>query len=156
MVGLVEHTEFGPVGIHATYLAIDGSCKATLDPVRKSWGPVGGGAVRLAPIGTDGVLVVGEGIETTLSLMIATGAPGWAALFADNLAKLVPPPEARRIVIAADHDANGTGQRAAQHAALRFRQQGRSVRVCIPPVPGDYNDILACRIPAMGGPRHAA
>jgi putative DNA primase/helicase len=33
MVGLVEHIEHGPVGVTCTYLAIDGSIKATLDPV---------------------------------------------------------------------------------------------------------------------------
>lgn len=46
MVALVERVEYGPVGVSRTFLAIDGSMKATLDPPRLFTGPVGGGAVQ--------------------------------------------------------------------------------------------------------------
>jgi hypothetical protein len=50
MVAMVEHTEHdGVVGVHCTYLRPDGSGKASVDPVKRFIGPVGGGAVRLAP-----------------------------------------------------------------------------------------------------------
>jgi hypothetical protein len=155
MVALVEHVDFGRVGVHATYLAVDGTCKATVEPVRKSFGPVMGAAVRLAPIRADGRLVIAEGIETTLSVMMSTGLPGWAALSANGIARLILPPEARKVIIAADHDRNGTGQQAGASAARRFRQEGRRVKVCMPPMPGDWNDCLLGRIPAAGGRRHA-
>jgi putative DNA primase/helicase len=47
MVALVEHVEFGPVAIHRTWLATDGSTKATFRNPRLSLGPINGGAVRL-------------------------------------------------------------------------------------------------------------
>lgn len=155
MMALVEHVKFGPVAVHVTFLRTDGSGKAALDPVRKIFGPRDGAAVRLGPIGDDGRLIVGEGLESVLSMMLATGHPGWAALCADGLTKLILPTEARRIVIAGDRDVNGVGQRAAERAAVRFRTEGRRVKICLPPVPGDWNDALLCRISAIGD-HHAA
>jgi putative DNA primase/helicase len=49
MVALVEHVEHGPIAVHITYIALDGSMKATIAPNKRSLGPVGGGAVRLVP-----------------------------------------------------------------------------------------------------------
>lgn len=78
LAALVEHAERGPVGIHIIYLAIDGSMRATLTPSKRSIGPVGGGAVRLASAAET--LMVGEGIETCLAALQATEKPAWAAL----------------------------------------------------------------------------
>jgi putative DNA primase/helicase len=154
LIGLVEHVDYGRVGVHATWLAPDGSGKATLDPPRKFFGPVGGGAVRLGAIGDDRRLVVGEGIETVLSVMVSTGIPGWAALSAGGVERLILPHEVCSVIVAADRDENGRGQAAAEYAAARFRTEGRSVKVFLPPVPGDWNDALLCRIPASE-PYHA-
>lgn len=146
MIGLVEHIDYGPVGVSRTFLAIDGSQKATLDPVRLFRGPVGGGAVRLGTICPDDWLVVAEGLETTLSVMQATGLPGWAALSASGIARLILPPEARRVLIAADNDANGVGAVAAHDAARRWLGEGRRVKIVVPPEVGcDFNDVLAGR-----------
>ena len=66
MVCAVEHAEHGFVGCHCTYLAANGEGKATaIEPVKRFIGPVGGGAVRLAPA-TDTVAVC-EGIENGLT-----------------------------------------------------------------------------------------
>src|SRR4051794_11016727 len=59
MVALVEHVAFGPVGLHRTWIAIDGSMRATFREPRLSLGPIKGGAVRLAPAGK--MLLVAEG-----------------------------------------------------------------------------------------------
>jgi hypothetical protein len=77
MVALVEHVKHGPVGVHLTYLAIDGSMQATVEPCKCSLGPVGGGAVRLAPAAET--LLVAKGIETGASTMQARALPAWAA-----------------------------------------------------------------------------
>ena len=146
MIALVEHVEHGPIGVSRTFLAIDGSQKATLDPVRLFRGPVGGGAVRLGTICPGDWLVIAEGIETTLSVMQATGLPGWAALSASGIARLILPPEARLVLIAADHDANGVGAAAAHDAARRWLGEGRRVKIVVPPEVGcDFNDVLAGR-----------
>jgi len=106
-------------------------------------GNVGGGAVRFAPVSEK--LAVCEGIETALSVQQATGLSTWAALSADGIKKLMLPPLplASDIIIAADHDESGVGQRAAEHAAQRWLIEGRRVRIALPPRVGqDFNDIL--------------
>jgi hypothetical protein len=144
MVALVEHNEHGPTGVHITYLTIDGSMKATIEPTKRSLGPVGGGAVRLAPPGE--LLMVAEGIETGLAAMQACKLPVWAALSTSGLKALVLPPLVRTVIILADHDASGTGERAARRAARRWLAEGRRVRLAMPPEPGsDFNDVLVGR-----------
>jgi putative DNA primase/helicase len=145
--------EAGIVAAARTWLAIDGRDKASLRPPRKFTGPVSGGAVRLAPAGES--LLVAEGIETTLAAMIATRLPGWAALSAGGIEKLILPPIVRDIIICADNDASGAGERAARAAALRWVREGRRVRIALPPAPGtDFNDLL--RAHRAEGVRHAA
>ncbi len=146
MVALVEHVEHGPVAIHRTYLAIDGSGKASFRSPRLSLGPVGGASVRLARAGEE--LVVAEGVETAASVMAATGVSAWAALSASGIERLVLPPLplAECVTIAADHDESGVGKRAAQSAAYRWIAEGRRVRIPMPPKPGtDFNDVLLGR-----------
>jgi putative DNA primase/helicase len=144
MVGLVEHTERGPTGVHITYLAIDGSMKATIDPAKRSLGPVAGAAVRLAPAGE--LLMVGEGIETSLAAMQSCELPAWASLSTSGMKALVLPPLVRTVIILADNDVNGAGERAARAAAERWLAEGRRVRLAMPPGPGsDFNDVLVGR-----------
>ncbi len=61
------------VGIHRTFLRADGKGKAPVTKPKMMIGRCGGGAVRLAPAGTE--LVLSEGIETGLSVQQATGRP---------------------------------------------------------------------------------
>jgi hypothetical protein len=63
--------------LHRTYLKHDGSGKAAVEPPRMDLGYVKGTAIRLSPISDE--LLIGEGIETVLSVMQETGKPGWAA-----------------------------------------------------------------------------
>jgi len=72
--------------------------------------------------------------------------PGWSAVYAGGLLTLELPPEIRRIVIAADNDISGTGQRNALAAYRRWTSEGRSVHIVMPPVAGDdFNDVLIKR-----------
>jgi putative DNA primase/helicase len=158
MVALVEHVERGPVAVHCTYLRGDGSGKADIEEPKVIFGPVGGGAVRLGAPRAGEWLAVAEGIETVLSVAVACSMPAWAALSADGIKKLVLPPEVSHVVICADHDANGTGGRAAHDAAARWLADGRRVRIAMPPEPGaDFNDVLLGRSPAkINGVPHGA
>jgi putative DNA primase/helicase len=158
MVALVEHAERGPVGIHSTYLRPDGSGKADIERPKAIFGPVGGGAVRFGMPRAGEWLAVAEGIETALSVAVACAMPAWAALSAGGIKTLVLPAEATRVVICADRDASGTGERAAHDAAARWLAEGRRVRVAMPPEPGaDFNDILLGRSPAkINGVPHGA
>lgn len=113
---------------------------------RAMLGRAAGGAVRLAPAADT--LLIAEGIETALSGIEATGVPAWAALSASSLVALPLPPIVRRVVILADHDVSGVGERAARAAAQRWLAEGRLVKIAIPPEPGsDFNDVLICRAP---------
>ena len=143
MVALVEHVEFGPVAIHATYLRADGSGTAAIAKPKAMFGPVGGGAVRLGIPRAGEWLAVAEGIETALSVAVACAMPAWAALSAGGIRALVLPREATHVVICADHDVSGTGQRAALDAAQRWLAEGRHVRIAMPPEPDtDMADVL--------------
>jgi hypothetical protein len=145
MVALVEHVERGPVAVHCTYLRPDGSAKADLpkNEQRAFFGPVSGGAVRFGMPRAGTWLAVAEGIETALAVVAACVMPAWAALSAGGMRALVLPAEATHILIAADHDLSGTGERAAHDAAARWLGEGRRVKIAQPPECGaDFNDVL--------------
>lgn len=79
-------TSAGPTGgVHATYLARDGRGKARLDPAKRMWGRQNGrdgspgGAILIGPdvsaAVARGPLIVGEGIESSLSAAQLRGEP---------------------------------------------------------------------------------
>jgi hypothetical protein len=124
MVGLVTRgIDDVPLGIHRTFLARDGRGKAPVSPDKMMLGPCRGGAVRLAP--ASAVLMIGEGIETVLSAMQATGLPGWAALSTSELRVLELPATVQDVIILADGD--DAGETAAQSCARRWKHEGRRV-----------------------------
>ena len=56
------------------------------------------------------------------------------------------PATVRAVIIAADNDASGAGQRNALAAYDRWTAEGRSVRIKTPPDIGDdFNDVLTKR-----------
>ena len=129
----------GIVGAHRTWLAPDGSGKASLDPARISTGAISGGAVRLAAAAAE--LLVGEGLETCLAAMMAVAIPAWAALSTSGMAALNLPSIVRTVIILADHDHHGAGEDAARTAASRWLRDGRRAKIAMPPIPGaDFND----------------
>jgi hypothetical protein len=158
MAALVEHVEHGAVAVSQTFVAIDGSSKASFGKPRIFTGPVKGAAVRLGAVRPDQWLVVGEGVESTMSVMQVTGYPGWAALSAIGIKNLILPSEAQMVLIACDNDENHVGLRAARQAQYRWFTEGRQVRLSMPPLPNtDWNDMLCERVPAcLGGRRYAA
>lgn len=149
MVAVIRDAKGEAIGLHRTWLAPDGVRKASVKNNRKMLGRSGGGAVRLsAPV--DGLLGLAEGIETALAVMTACpDMPVWAALSAGNLEQIELPSGITRVIILADHDASGAGQRAAEAAAFRLHQQGCRVFIASPPQEGDdFNDLL-CRAGAQ-------
>jgi putative DNA primase/helicase len=148
MVALVTQGETGsPIAIHRTFLARGGQGKAPVDPTKMMLGPCRGGVVRLAEPGD--VLMVGEGIETCLAAMQATGNPAWAALSTSGLRSLDLPRDARDVIVLADGDE--AGEAAARDCALRWKRQGRRVRIAHPPRGSDFNDMLMDRAPCLKG-----
>ena len=86
------------------------------------------------------MLMVGEGIETCLTAMQATGHPAWAALSTSGLRTLDLPESVREVIVLADGD--DPGEAAARDCALRWQRQGRRVRIARPPRGQDFNDML--------------
>ena len=138
VVDLGGHT----VAIHRTFLKLDGSGKAPIDPNRMTLGPIGGNAIRLAAA-TDEV-VVGEGIETCLSVTAATGKPSWSAISAVGLRTLILPDAIRTVTILADGDE--AGEAAASAASRRWIGEGRRVLIARAPKGHDFNDVLMGKV----------
>jgi putative DNA primase/helicase len=146
LIALIRSTATGePVAIHRTFLRRDGSGKADVDPAKATKGPMRGGAIMLHEPISGAPLVIGEGLETSLSAGRLLGAPSWSAVAAGNLKNILPPEQPREIILAADPEP--TGQREAWTAASRWRALGRRVRVATPDDPtSDFNDLLTRRL----------
>jgi hypothetical protein len=128
-------------GVHRTWLAPDGQDKAAVETPRRALGHLLGNAVRLSPC--DDILVVGEGIETMLSLSeAAPGLPVWAALSSGHLGAVLLPEGLRRLYIAIDRDP--PGQRAAERLTNRATKIGIDCHVLEPEL-GDFNDDLRAK-----------
>jgi hypothetical protein len=134
------------IGIQRIFLADDERRPAGVDPPKPTLGPIAGAAVRLAPFDPGKPLIVGEGIETVLSLMQLRELPGWAAGSTSGVKRLILPRAVRQVVIAVDNDANSAGERAARDAGERWFREGRRVHLAIPSTAdSDWNDVLRGR-----------
>lgn len=173
----------GPDGkfrsVHRTWLDLSrpkGKAAIT-DPVtgepqaaKKSLGPVKGGAIRLRPEAASGAtLIMAEGIETTLSAMIAEAMPGaavWCGVSLPNMAgqrmhgqglkyagvpdltdaeAFVPPPWVRDLVFIQDGDSDPRLTRAQLLSGCRRAMAtvpGLSARIVPVPEGKDLNDVL--------------
>jgi putative DNA primase/helicase len=149
VVLVTRGTDAEPIAIHSTFLARDGVGKAPVDPAKMMLGPCRGGVVRLAEPGE--VLMVGEGIETCLTAMQATGHAAWAALSTSGLRALDLPTDGRDVIVLADGD--DPGEVAARDCAWRWKREGRRVRIARPPQGMDFNDLLKARAPSIGETR---
>ena len=96
--------------------------------------------MRFGAPSDDAPLVVGEGIETVLSLVTAVPEiTAAAALSAGSLGAFAPPPGIARLVIARDNDEDGA--LAAERLARRCARAGVAATVIVP-VGNDFNDDL--------------
>lgn len=141
VVAIVRDAAGSQVALHRTYLDPDKPAKATVSPPRKTLGPVGGGAVRLAEP-RDGLVGLAEGIETALAVMTACpDLPVWSTLSTSGLEGIVLPTDITRVVLLADND--DAGRRAADATAAKLGTEGRRVFLAVPPRAGDdFNDML--------------
>jgi DNA primase len=129
MVAAVTDLAGALVAIQRTFLLPDGSGKAAIDRPKRALGPVGQGAVCLAPPGM--VTGLAEGVETGLSAMELFRVPVWCAL-GSNLGRVILPDRVRNVAIFADR--GEAGERAAEIAASSLHRQGRKVAVRFPSI----------------------
>ena len=134
-------------GVLRTWLDPTRPAKANLIRPRKALGPVHGRAVRFGePAG--GTMLVGEGIETVLSIVTALpDTVAAAALSAGSLGAFAPPAVVTRLVIARDNDPEG--ERAAERLARRCARASVAALV-VAPSGDDFNsDLVAFGAPAL-------
>ena len=126
-------------GVQRTWLDPDRPAKAPVSRPRKALGRIHGLAVRFGPPAT-GTLLVGEGIETVLSLVTAMpDTVAAAALSAGSLGAFAPPAGVTRLVIARDNDPEGE---CAAERLVRRCAGARVATLVVAPEGDDFNDDL--------------
>jgi phage/plasmid primase-like uncharacterized protein len=138
MIAKVTDIHGNGVTLHRTYLSPDGPGKLDLGddlPAKKLMTPVSeggtkGASIKLCAVGS--VLGLTEGIETALAVIAATGQHVWAAGSAGGLEAVELPEEVVQVHLWADRDESRRGLEAAERAALRLRQEGRTVFIHLP------------------------
>ena len=137
-------------GVHRTWLDPKRPAMANVAAPRKSLGRIHGFAVRFGEPAGASTLLVGEGIETVLSLVtvlpdgalrtaVPSGTFAAAALSAGSLGAFVPPNRVTRLIVAQDRDE--TGERASRRLQLRCTRLGIGCAVLMP-AGNDFNDDL--------------
>ncbi|WP_264612530.1 toprim domain-containing protein [Sphingobium sp. B11D3B] len=108
MIAAVTDLDGTVMGVHRTWLALDGSDKAAVAYPRRAMGHLLGNGVRFGRAGP--VMVAGEGIETMLSLrQVMPALSAIAGLSAAHLAAILFPAGLRRLYVARDDDSAGAG-----------------------------------------------
>lgn len=152
MVCMMTDVNGRTCGLHRTWITEDGH-KANVESVRRltssiSTHPIEGSAVKFD---TDRhpVLMVGEGIESSLAARAIAGFPTWSAINQNQMTKLVIPDYVEAVIVWADRDQNDVGQSAAFELVSRLRKAGKRAVCVIPPfsIPAgektvDWNDVL--------------
>ena len=141
LVAAVTGDDGAVTGVQRTWLDARSPAKAGVATPRKALGRVYARAVRFGTVPADGAsLLVGEGIETVLSVVTAVpDITAAAALSAGSLGAFAPPPGVARLVIARDNDIEGG--RAAERLARRCARAGVAAAVIVAEG-GDFNDDL--------------
>ncbi len=148
LVAAVTSDDVAVRGVQRTWLDPRRPAKANIPSPRKALGRVYGLAVRFGlPADSVAPFLVGEGIETVLSLVTAVPEiTAAAALSAGSLGAFSLPPGCCRLVIARDNDPEG--EQAAERLARRCARAGLAATVIVPQG-GDFNDDLTQLGPAV-------
>jgi hypothetical protein len=154
LVAAVTDTDGSITGVHRTWLDPATAAKAAVEPQKASLGELKYGAVRLIEVEGSDTLIVAEGIETALAAweLWKKRFSVWAAISVPGLEALIVPPQFKRVLVAADHDSNGAGQKVAKVLAHRLRLEGRQVAIHWPETPDtDWADYLLSQRAARAG-----
>ena len=164
MIAAVTGDDGDLTGVHRTWLDAVHPSQAPVSRPRKALGRIHGCAVRFGDPTAASALLVGEGIETVLSLVTALPhvvvphavvsravplhAVAAAALSAGSLGAFVPPKHVTRLVIVQDRDE--AGERASRRLQRRCARLGIATAVLLP-AGNDFNDDIV-----VHGPEHLA
>lgn len=119
-----------------------GKAQVPKEEQKLSLGPMKGAVARLAEPVDDKPLLIGEGTETVLSAMRATGLPGWATFGTSGLKGFNPPDDIKWIILLAEND-GGPNEKALAGLVPLLRERGIRVDVAKPPSGlKDFNDLI--------------
>jgi len=144
MIAKITNSNNEFIGIQRTYLSDDLSKKRNIgnNPSKKILGKSAGGYVNLIDQESNTTLIIGEGIETVLSLYVfkkdeIPNCSVYANLGATNIPHL--PARFNRIIVAQDNDDAGMS-----YAEAMIKKYGDIVEVEMPNEEfKDFNDVLA-------------
>lgn len=155
MIAAISSIDVPHIATHRTWLEQDQRgrwIKARVEDPKMSIGNFVGGSIRIwrgssnkalrdAP--GDETIVIGEGIETCLSIALA--CPEYrilAAVSLGNMGSIALPPQTSSIILAADNDTKPAARLAFQRVVERHLDAGRTVRVARAAIGKDFNDTL--------------
>lgn len=155
MLAAINGIDGKHLATHRTWLCRrqDGSwTKIDDDDAKMTVGSYAGGTIRLwrgasnkslKDAGADEWVVIGEGIETCLSIALACRELRvLSAVSLGNLGSVVLPPQIRKLVLAAENDVKPVARERFQAIAERYLDTGYSVRIARSEVGSDFNDTL--------------
>jgi len=105
MIAAIQAPTREIVAVQLTFLHSGGRRKADVLETRRTIGPAGEGALRLAAVAEH--IGIAEGFETAWAAQLMHKLPVWAALGTKRYLKLKFSREVKRVTIFADPDADG-------------------------------------------------
>jgi putative DNA primase/helicase len=123
-------------GVHRIALRGDGSKIG-----RRMLGVIHRAAMKLDPAGET--LAIGEGVETCMAARVLGFAPAWAVGSVGAISFFPVIEGVKRLVILGER--GDASARAIEFCGRRWRKAGRRVRIVMPNVGDDLNDVLIAR-----------
>ena len=138
LIAAMRNSDGELTGLQRTFLDQNAPAKARMEYPRRGMGILNGSACWLKPQGS--CLIIGEGIETSLSVLAAYPRAACAAAISSPHLQLVNiPKQYAKVLIVADRDKAGI--HAAEELAERLKAEERQVMMVLP-ARGDFNDDL--------------
>jgi phage/plasmid primase-like uncharacterized protein len=161
-----DTSDWKPGTLHRIYTTSHGAKLEELDDRKKmmphpSDRELSGGAIRLtAPSETLGVT---EGYENAEAVMALFPVNCWSLYSRTLMESFVPPMGVKRVIIFADRDASGAGEKSARILLERLWALGIKAEIRLPPIPipdgskgVDWLDFLNFRASRQHRPRCSA
>lgn len=133
---ITEHGEI--VALARVFIDRYGNKNPLISEPKRTLADPRGGAVAIGCV-TDDHLNLAEGFEEAESVIAMHGLPGcWSVNGTEQYARLQIPDHIRRITIYSQHGKAAT--EGVAKAEPRLTAGGRSLRIVLPPLGGDWND----------------
>ena len=110
---------------------------------------IGSKYIPIGDIPKHGFIGIAEGLETALSVHLATRMTVFSAVNSNGIKSFIPPSGVKGVIVFSDKDASNVGQNAARELVDRLKSQGYKAFISLPKdeIPAgaigiDWNDVL--------------